>query len=130
MPFVTEELWQRLPHSSNPSQRPMANDRTPATDAQRTSSSQQASGSDRVSIMVQPYPQVQQSWQNPEVEEQMQIADSIVKAVRKLRNDYGLQRQRPELFIQVHLFWECSLPVQSTAHNACDHMRLCLYGYH
>lgn len=51
--------------------------------------------------MVQPYPEVQQSWQNAKVEDHMQIADGIVRAVRKLRNDYGLQRQKPQLFIQV-----------------------------
>lgn len=105
MPFVTEELWQRLPHafSNASSQSYPANGRPPAAHTSHTSSSQQASGHDRVSIMVQPYPEVQRSWQNAEVEEQMQIADSIVRAVRKLRNDYGLQRQRPELFIQVTL---------------------------
>lgn len=104
MPFVTEELWQRLPHPphSTTPQTPSASSTPPADDAAQTSTSQQASSSDRMSIMVQPYPEVQQSWQNAKVEEQMQVADSIVRAVRKLRNDYGLQRQRPQLFIQVH----------------------------
>ena len=105
MPFVTEELWQRLPHPphSNTPQDPSASSAPPADNAAQTSSSQQASSSDRVSIMVQLYPEVQPSWQNAEVEEQMQVADTIVRAVRKLRNDYGLQRQRPQLFIQVWL---------------------------
>lgn len=98
MPFVTEELWQRLPHAS--SRAKSATD-SPSANHTRQASHQQATDSDMTSIMVQPYPEAQQSWQNGEVEEQMQIADSIVRAVRKLRNDYGLQRQRPELFIQV-----------------------------
>ena len=50
---------------------------------------------------MQPYPEPQESWQNSKVEESMQLADTVIRAVRKLRNDYGLQRQRPELFIQV-----------------------------
>ena len=117
--------------SSNPSQIPTANSKTTPTGASQTSSSQQASGSDKVSIIVWPYPEMQQSWPNPEAEDQIQTADSILRAVRKLRNDYRnyrLQRQRPELFIQVHLFWECSLFVQSTVHHIRDHMRLCLRG--
>lgn len=51
--------------------------------------------------MMQPYPEPQQAWHNPEAEEHMQLVDNIVRAVRKLRSDYGLQRQRPQLFIQV-----------------------------
>ena len=51
--------------------------------------------------MVQPYPEPQEAWQNPEAEASMQAADNVIKAVRKLRSDYGLQRQRPQLFIQV-----------------------------
>ena len=118
-----------MPHPTpaNPL-RPHSQQQDPATDAAQTSFSRQASGNEMVSIMVQPYPEVQQLWLNLEAEDQMQIEDSIVRAVRKLRNDYGLQRQRPELFIQVHLFWECSLPVQSTAHHVCNHTRLCLHA--
>jgi len=51
--------------------------------------------------MMQPYPEPQQAWHNPEAEEHMQLVDNAVRAVRKLRNDYGLQRQRPQLFILV-----------------------------
>ena len=52
---------------------------------------------------MQPYPEPEQAWQNPEVEEHMQLAENLLRAVRKLRGDYGLQRQRPQLFIQVRL---------------------------
>ena len=53
--------------------------------------------------MMQPYPEPQEAWQNLEAEESMQAADHVIRAVRKLRSDYGLQRQRPQLFIQVHI---------------------------
>lgn len=99
MPFVTEELWQRLPHPHSLSHPALAS--SPQDAADRRQSNTQASSSDRMSIMVQPYPQVQQAWRSSETEAHMQQADSIVRAVRKLRNDYGLQRQRPQLFIQV-----------------------------
>ncbi len=56
---------------------------------------------------MQPYPEPQQAWHNPEAEEHMQLVDNAVRAVRKLRNDYGLQRQRPQLFIQVCTACHC-----------------------
>ena len=102
MPFVTEELWQRLPHpNTSPNTAPPHRTQPQASSdgghtAQNGHSSQAA-----MSIMMQPYPQPQQLWQNAEIEESMQVADSVIRAVRKLRNDYGLQRQRPQLFIQV-----------------------------
>ena len=64
--------------------------------------------------MVQPYPEAQAAWQNPEAEQHMQLADAVVRAVRKLRNDYGLQRKRPQLFIQV----SC-LMFESTRLHSC-----------
>ena len=90
MPFVTEELWQRLPRPAHP-QAPSNGSHT----------AQNGHGANTSSIMMQPYPEPQQSWQNRQVEESMQLADNVIRAVRKLRNDYGLQRQRPQLFIQV-----------------------------
>ena len=112
MPFVTEELWQRLPHSQtpNPHQAMPSGHQDPGRAEQQTASTS--------SIMVQPYPEPQEAWQNPEAEQNMQLADSVVRAVRKLRNDYGLQRQRPQLFIQVRV--ACG--------QSCDgnHVMLCL----
>ncbi|KAL3156713.1 hypothetical protein ABBQ38_000987 [Trebouxia sp. C0009 RCD-2024] len=99
MPFVTEELWQRLPHPNiTPSPAP-----THPTQPQASASGShtaQNGHSSHPSIMMQPYPEPQESWRNPKAEESMQLADTVIRAVRKLRNDYGLQRQRPQLFIQ------------------------------
>lgn len=57
MPYVTEDLWQRLPRRASP--------HAPA------------------SIMLAAYPQPQQSWQSPEVEQDM---DFVLGIVAKLRN--------------------------------------------
>ncbi len=113
MPFVTEELWQRLPHphsnaspspSPPPSQQP-----TPSANGSNSGPSGNDGGPSQSSIMMQPYPEPQQAWHNPEAEEHMQLVDNAVRAVRKLRNDYGLQRQRPQLFIQVCTAWHALL---------------------
>ena len=57
MPFVTEDLWQRLP------QRPGA----------------------PPSIMLASYPQPQQDWQDAEVEQGMDLALAIVAKLRNTR---------------------------------------------
>lgn len=118
MPFVTEELWQRLPHphtafpnavSPHPTQ--------PQAPSNGSHTAQNGHSAHTSSIMMQPYPEPQQSWQNSKVEESMQLADTVIRAVRKLRNDYGLQRQRPQLFIQV-VTASCMLYV-SVQHLMC-----------
>ena len=101
MPFVTEELWQRLPHPSTPPGAASPHPTQPQAPSGGSHTTQNGHSSHTCSIMMQPYPEPQQSWQNSKVEESMQLADSVIRAVRKLRNDYGLQRQRPQLFIQV-----------------------------
>ncbi|DBB14039.1 TPA: hypothetical protein ACH3X3_001004 [Trebouxia sp. C0006] len=104
MPFVTEELWQRLPHphsNANPSTTPPPLQQpTPSANGSQAGPSGNGGDPSQSSIMMQPYPEPQQAWHNPEAEEHMQLVDNAVRAVRKLRNDYGLQRQRPQLFIQ------------------------------
>ncbi|GMH26346.1 hypothetical protein Nepgr_028189 [Nepenthes gracilis] len=60
MPFVTEELWQRLPQER---------------DCIR-----------KESIMISEYPSVVQSWMNDEVERVMDLIESTVKALRSLRS--------------------------------------------
>ena len=104
MPFVTEELWQRLPRPhNNPSVTPTQPQQLPApSNGSHTARHEHTSSS---SIMMQPYPEPQEAWQNLEAEESMQAADHVIRAARKLRSDYGLQRQRPQLFIQV---WLCA----------------------
>ncbi|KRZ14062.1 Valine--tRNA ligase [Trichinella zimbabwensis] len=64
MPFIAEELWQRLP----------------------------AGGHDkRLSICVAPYPESEQyNWANITVDNRIQFAMSVVKAVRSLRASFDL----------------------------------------
>lgn len=62
MPFVTEELWQRLPLRSSMNQ--------------------------LESIMVSAYPDPVAGWTNDEAEKQMEFIKSAVHAARSLRADY------------------------------------------
>ena len=71
MPFVTEELWQRLP-------RP---------------------GAQPPSIMVAEYPKPRDAWAAPGLERDFADMQAVVAALRKLRNDYGLTKQRPAAFV-------------------------------
>jgi valyl-tRNA synthetase len=59
MPFVTEELWQRLPSPKH---------------TQR-----------KESIMLCDYPSVVESWTNERVESEMEMVESAVKSLRSLR---------------------------------------------
>eukprot|EP00271_Cylindrocystis_brebissonii_P006439 TRINITY_DN19235_c0_g2_i1.p1 TRINITY_DN19235_c0_g2~~TRINITY_DN19235_c0_g2_i1.p1 ORF type:complete len:1187 (-),score=295.38 TRINITY_DN19235_c0_g2_i1:219-3779(-) len=73
MPFVTEELWQRLPKAEGAPE----------------------------SIVIAPYPTRVQEWEDVEgVEAHMAQIEVAVRAVRALRMDYNLQKQRAELFLQ------------------------------
>ena len=65
MPYVTEELWQRLP-------------------------SLRSMNSEDESIMVAEYPCVQGDWNNVEVESDMQIVSDAIHAARSLRADYRI----------------------------------------
>jgi valyl-tRNA synthetase len=68
MPFVTEELWQRLP-------------RVPGvTDGVE-------------SIMLTPYPTPVAAWTDAAAEADLEHAMTVVKAVRSLRSAYGLVRR-------------------------------------
>ncbi|XP_029099399.1 valine--tRNA ligase isoform X6 [Monodon monoceros] len=70
MPFVTEELFQRLPR------------RTPQAPP---------------SLCVTSYPEPSEcSWKDPEAEGAFELALSITRAVRSLRADYNLTRIRPD----------------------------------
>ena len=62
MPFVTEELWQRLPN------------RELLTDVP--------------SIMIAPYPSEVSVWHNPEAEAHMDIVKEAIHGARSLRSDY------------------------------------------
>lgn len=63
MPFVTEELWQALPHEGQ-------------------------------SIMVAPYPKVEEKFVSPETEKEMDLVREVVVAVRGIRADYRLHPTR------------------------------------
>ncbi|KAG6386313.1 hypothetical protein SASPL_155208 [Salvia splendens] len=57
MPFITEELWQRLPYSVR-----------------------------KESISISEYPSVIKSWTNDDVELEMDMIDSVVKSLRSLKS--------------------------------------------
>ncbi|KPI87024.1 putative Valyl-tRNA synthetase [Leptomonas seymouri] len=75
MPFVTEELWHRLPNYS--------------TFAHET-------------IMLSPYPEVS-GWSNSEVEASMSIILDVVHNVRSTKASYSLtNKHKPEVWITAH----------------------------
>jgi valyl-tRNA synthetase len=77
MPFVTEELWQRLPaQASN-----MEQDDYPR------------------SLMIAKYPTPVERWESSEIDANMTYMMSIVNKARSLRSDYGLNREKAELFV-------------------------------
>ena len=79
MPFVTEELWQRLP---------------------RTAANNSGGASHPASLMVASYPQRTPAWADPTLNEQMEFLSSIASGVGKLRTDYKLaSSKRPQLSI-------------------------------
>lgn len=72
MPFVTEELWQRLPGKRS----------TP-------------------SITIAPYPLAVDEWANPEVEADMELVKEVIHAARSVRAEYGLVNSvRPQFFVK------------------------------
>uniref|UniRef100_A0A8C1ZBB1 Valine--tRNA ligase n=1 Tax=Cyprinus carpio TaxID=7962 RepID=A0A8C1ZBB1_CYPCA len=75
MPFVTEELFQRLP-------RRRAQDSPP-------------------SICVTPYPETSEfCWHSEDVDRQMEFVMSVVKTIRSLRADYNLTKTRADCYLQ------------------------------
>ncbi|CDW54315.1 valyl trna synthetase; valine trna ligase [Trichuris trichiura] len=76
MPFITEELWQRLPRSS---------------------------GKQPDSICVAAYPDAFEfPWKNEALDENMSFLLSIVKCVRSLRTDYDLTtKTKTKLFLSI-----------------------------
>ncbi|AWO96362.1 putative valine--tRNA ligase-like isoform 3 [Scophthalmus maximus] len=75
MPFVTEELYQRLPR-----RRPL---------------------SDPPSISVTSYPNTEEfCWQSDEVDRDMEFVMSVVKTIRSLRSDYNLNKTRADCYLQ------------------------------
>ncbi|XP_069705538.1 valine--tRNA ligase isoform X2 [Periplaneta americana] len=67
MPFITEELYQRLPRVSE---------------------------QDPPSICVAPYPDVDECpWRNVQIETELEFIDKIIRTVRSARSDYNLQNK-------------------------------------
>ncbi|XP_032872177.1 valine--tRNA ligase, mitochondrial-like [Amblyraja radiata] len=74
MPFLTEELWQRLPptpHKLYPS------------------------------ISIAPYPSLTHTpdWSSQEVELDFELVQEVVRAVRGVRAEYRLTREKPHMFV-------------------------------
>jgi valyl-tRNA synthetase len=66
MPFVTEELWQRLPG------RGTLGDSEPET------------------IMLAPFPECNDAWRNADAEQSMSDALKVIKACRSIRSSYNI----------------------------------------
>lgn len=72
MPFVTEELWQRLPHAP--------------------------SDSGVASIMIAEFPQARAAWVDEAVETTMELVDKVANGMRSIRASYNLAKAaRPEV---------------------------------
>ena len=72
MPFITEELWQRVtarPGFKYPQ-----------------------------SIMLASYPVENPAWTNPKLEEEMELLDAMVHEARSLKSDYNLTRKNNPTF--------------------------------
>eukprot|EP00899_Mesostigma_viride_P028366 jgi/Mesvir1/8714/Mv02646-RA.1 len=75
MPYVSEELWQRLPRR-----------------AEDTAA--------YPSIMVAPYPEPVSGWDNASVEADMSLLLAVVKETRALRSTYNVPpKMKPEVFV-------------------------------
>jgi valyl-tRNA synthetase len=72
MPFLTEELWQRLP----------------SRNMYRTEES----------IMIAPYPKSQEEWDNSAVEKDMELVKESIHSARSLRSTYRIQNNTKAKF--------------------------------
>uniref|UniRef100_A0A3B3Z7Q5 Valine--tRNA ligase, mitochondrial n=1 Tax=Periophthalmus magnuspinnatus TaxID=409849 RepID=A0A3B3Z7Q5_9GOBI len=79
MPFITEELWQRLQPHHPPSSRAA-----------------------QPSLCLQPYPSSQQlaSWYFPDEERDFSWVQEVVRVVRALRAQSGLTKDRPAMWVE------------------------------
>jgi valyl-tRNA synthetase len=72
MPFVTEELWQRLPRRQ---------------------------GDTTESICIASYPAPVAEWSNPQAESDTALVQSVIHAARSLRTSFNLTKQKPALTV-------------------------------
>ncbi|KAG7216954.1 hypothetical protein INR49_001608, partial [Caranx melampygus] len=98
MPFVTEELFQRLPR-----RRPQ---------------------SDPPSISVTSYPSTEEfCWHSEDVDRDMEFVMTVVKTIRSLRADYNLTKTRADCYLQcidsatVSLVQKYSLQIQTLSYS-------------
>ncbi|XP_068106550.1 valine--tRNA ligase, mitochondrial [Hyperolius riggenbachi] len=74
MPYLSEELWQRLP----------------AAPAQSAPS---------VCVSVYPMPKHTAHWNYPEEAQRFEFVQSVIRTLRRLRNEFSLTKARPEVHI-------------------------------
>uniref|UniRef100_A0AAQ4QIX4 Valine--tRNA ligase n=1 Tax=Gasterosteus aculeatus aculeatus TaxID=481459 RepID=A0AAQ4QIX4_GASAC len=98
MPFVSEELYQRLPR-----RRPH---------------------SDPPSICVTSYPDTEEfCWHSAEVDRDMEFVMTVIKTIRSLRADYNLTKTRADCYLQcidaatVSQVQKYSLPIQTLSYS-------------
>ena len=93
MPFVTEELWQRLPN------------RTSLTDT--------------VSIMIARYPAVVDAWNNPASASNMDLVKECINSARSMRTGYNIQNSvKTDYYFKVENL-ETKAIVESQADDFC-----------
>ncbi|KAK7899643.1 hypothetical protein WMY93_020496 [Mugilogobius chulae] len=81
MPFITEELWQRLqPHQPH----------------------QPSSSAAQTSLCLQPYPSSQQlaPWYFPDEERDFLLVQEVVRVARSLRAQSSLTKEKPALWVE------------------------------
>ncbi|GAA6097267.1 valine--tRNA ligase, partial [Tachysurus ichikawai] len=103
MPFVTEELFQRLP-------RRQPQDSPP-------------------SISVTPYPESSEfCWHSEEIDHQMEFVMNVVKTIRSLRADYNLTKTRADCYLQcidsatAALVEKYTLQIQTLSYSQTIHL--------
>ncbi|CAH1785803.1 unnamed protein product [Owenia fusiformis] len=73
MPFVSEELFQRLPRRGE---------------------------NEPPSICVTPYPETSQfCWRDEALEADIEFSQNVIKTIRSMRSDYNLTKIKPEVFL-------------------------------
>jgi valyl-tRNA synthetase len=74
MPFITEELWQRLP-----------------------------SKKEFESIMIARYPEVNMYWEDEKIETEFEIIYKIIRKIRLLKNNYNLNNsKKPNIILLIN----------------------------
>lgn len=95
MPFVTEELYQRLPRR-RPQSDPPSICVTPYPDAEEvrpvTERVGESGESGSRSTPLRSFPPPQFCWQREEVDRDMDFIMAVVKTIRSLRSDYKLTK--------------------------------------